>query len=155
MSLCYKLSPFQAHWGRWHCTRFLRLACLFTAHVGSGPSPISCGVFLPLLLLQAFLLMIAGRVPLILPSPAGLFVYSSVRDCPSPSLRHSGCPTLFATCLFYSYCLLFSLFFCFSLGANQSVQGAMLSWPRVVCGSMVYHLAHLVICFSQAGYLLS
>jgi hypothetical protein len=41
---CYKLSPFQAHWGRWHCTRFLRLACLFTIHVGSGPSPTSSPV---------------------------------------------------------------------------------------------------------------
>jgi hypothetical protein len=44
---CYKLSPFQAHRGRWHCTRFLRPACLFTVHMGSGPSPLSCGVFLP------------------------------------------------------------------------------------------------------------
>jgi hypothetical protein len=33
-----KISPFQAHWGRWHCTHFLRPACLFTAHVGSGSS---------------------------------------------------------------------------------------------------------------------
>jgi hypothetical protein len=46
-SLYYKLSPFQAHLGRWHSTRFLRSACLFTAHVGSGSSPLSCGVFLP------------------------------------------------------------------------------------------------------------
>jgi hypothetical protein len=46
MSLCYNLSPFQAHWERWHCTCFLRLACLFTVHVGGGSSPLSCGVFL-------------------------------------------------------------------------------------------------------------
>jgi hypothetical protein len=38
MSHCYKLFPFQAHWGRWHCTCFLRPECLFTAHVGSGSS---------------------------------------------------------------------------------------------------------------------
>jgi hypothetical protein len=31
---------------------------LFTAHVGSGSSPLSCGVFLPSPLLQAFLLLI-------------------------------------------------------------------------------------------------
>jgi hypothetical protein len=36
---CYKLSPFQAHWGRWHCTSFLRPACLFTVHMGYGSSP--------------------------------------------------------------------------------------------------------------------
>jgi hypothetical protein len=34
---------------------------LFTAHVGSGSSTLSCGVFLPLLLLQTFLLLIAGQ----------------------------------------------------------------------------------------------
>jgi hypothetical protein len=72
---CCKLSPFQTHWGRWHCTCFLRPACLFTAHVGSGSSPLSCGVFLPPLLLQAFWLLIAGHELLLL--PAGLFVYSS------------------------------------------------------------------------------
>jgi hypothetical protein len=60
-SHCYKLSPFQAHCGRWHCTHFLRPACLFTAHVGSGSSPFSCGVFLPLPLLQGFPLLITGQ----------------------------------------------------------------------------------------------
>jgi hypothetical protein len=53
VSLCYKLSPFQAHWGRRDCTCFLRPACLFTVHMESGSSPLSCGVFLPLPLLQA------------------------------------------------------------------------------------------------------
>jgi hypothetical protein len=33
-----------------------------------------------------------------------------VRDFPSPCLQHSGHPTLFATCLFCCYCLLFSFF---------------------------------------------
>jgi hypothetical protein len=60
-SLCYKLSPFQAQWERWHCTRVVRSACLFTVHVGGGSSPLSCGVFLPLPLLEAFLLLITGR----------------------------------------------------------------------------------------------
>jgi hypothetical protein len=41
--------------------------CLFTAYVGSGSSPLSCGVFLPLLLLQAFPLLIPGRVLVLLP----------------------------------------------------------------------------------------
>jgi hypothetical protein len=33
----------------------------------------------------------------------------------------------------------------FSLGGGWSVQGSMLIWPRVVCGSTAYHLAHLVV----------
>jgi hypothetical protein len=75
LSCCYKFSPFQAHWGRWHCTHFLRPACLFTVHVGSGSSPLSCEVFLPPPLLQAFPLLIGRHVLLLL--LAGVFVYSS------------------------------------------------------------------------------
>jgi hypothetical protein len=33
----------------------------------------------------------------------------------------------------------------FSPGGGLSVQGAMLIWPRVVCGSTMYGLAHLVV----------
>jgi hypothetical protein len=78
----YKLSPFQAHWGRWHCTWFLRPACLFTVHVGSGSYPLSCGVFLPLPLLQAFLLLTAGCVLLLL--PASMFFTAYVGGGSSP-----------------------------------------------------------------------
>jgi hypothetical protein len=39
----------------------------------------------------------------------------------------------------------------FSLGGGQSVHGAMMIWPRVVCGSTVCCLAHLVVCFSWVG----
>jgi hypothetical protein len=132
-SCCYKLSPFQAHWGRWHCTCFLRPACSFTAHVGSGSSPLSCGVFLPPPLLQAFLLLLAGCVLLLLPSPARLVYLQFCEGFPSPHLWCSGHPTLFAMCLivliaYYSVSL-------FSLGGSWSVQGAVLIWPRVVCGS--------------------
>jgi hypothetical protein len=49
------------HWERWHCTRVLWPACVFTVHVGGGSSPLSCGVFLPLPLSQAFLLLITGQ----------------------------------------------------------------------------------------------
>jgi hypothetical protein len=62
-----------------------------------------------------------------LPSLAGVFIYSSVRECPYPTLWSSGRPSLFATCLlnfFSAACLLFSLIFSlFSLGGGQSVQG--------------------------------
>jgi hypothetical protein len=57
----------------------LQLAYLFTVHMGSGSSPLSCGVFLPPPLLQAFLLLIAGHVPLLLPSLAWL-VYLQFSD---------------------------------------------------------------------------
>jgi hypothetical protein len=67
--------PFRSTVGRWHCIHFLRPLFLFTVHMGSGSSPLSSGVFLPPPLLQAFLLLIAGHVQLLL--PASLFVYSS------------------------------------------------------------------------------
>jgi hypothetical protein len=119
---------------------------LFTAYVGIRSSSLSWGVFFPPPLLQAFLLLVAGCVPQPLPSPAGLLWGIS----PPPHLRSSGCPTLFATCLFCCYCLLLRFFFLFSLGGGQTVQGAMLIWPRVVCGSTECHLADLVSASSQA-----
>jgi hypothetical protein len=64
---------------------------------------------------------------------------------PLPPLRSSGSPTLFATYLYCSYCLLFS--FSFFPRWGWSVQGAMLVWARVVCESTAYHLAHLVHVF--------
>jgi hypothetical protein len=42
--------------------------------------------------------------------------------------------------------LIIHFFFFFSLGGGRSVQGSMLIWPRVVCGSTVYRLVHLVVC---------
>jgi hypothetical protein len=89
----------------------LSQACVFIySSRGRWVFPHSCGVFLPLPLLQAFPLLIAGRVLLLLPSLASLFIYSSRRNFPSPPLRHSGHPALFAMCLFCCYCLLFRFF---------------------------------------------
>jgi hypothetical protein len=143
----YKLSPFQAHWGRWHCTSFLRPACLFTVHVGSGSSLPSCGVFLPPPLLQAFLLLIAERTPPIPLEPLwpGRLVYLQFREgFPSPPFSTQCAPPsllrVFILIAYYSVSL-------FSLGRGLSVQGAMLIWPRVVCGSTTYCLAHLVCVF--------
>jgi hypothetical protein len=152
-SYCYKVSPFQAHWGRWCYTCLLWPASLFTDHVGSVPSLLSSGAFLTQPLLKAFPLLVAGRVLPLLPSLAGLFIYSSVRDLPFPPLWHSGHPALFATCLFLLllFIIQFGFFLFFFLGGGPSVQGATLIWPRVVCGSTMCHLAHLVFCFSQAG----
>jgi hypothetical protein len=66
--------------------------------------------FPPTATLQAFPLLIAGvchRSCLLRP---GLFIYSSRRNSP-PRFQCSGCPTLFATCLFCCFCLLFSFSF--------------------------------------------
>jgi hypothetical protein len=142
-SYCYELSPFQAHWVRWHCTSFLRLACLFTAHVGSGSSPLSCGVFLPLPHLQAFPLLIAGCVPPFLPSLAWLVYLEFCEWSPPASLElrvpHPLCH------MSLLLLLLITQFLFFSLCGGWSVEGPMLIWPTVVCGSTAYHLAHLVI----------
>jgi hypothetical protein len=112
-SHCYKLSPFQAHWGRWHCICFLRPACLFTVHVGSGSSLLSCGVFLPPPLSKPSCSWLLGAAPL--PPepllPAWLVYLQSREGFPSPNLQRSGRPTLFPACLIYSYCLLLSFSF--------------------------------------------
>jgi hypothetical protein len=59
----------------------------------SGSSPISCGVFLPLPLLQTFPLLVTGHVPLLLPSLASLFIYSSCGKWAFPPLLWSFPPT--------------------------------------------------------------
>jgi hypothetical protein len=92
--------------------------------VRSGSSFLSCGVFLPPPLSQAFPLLVAGCTsPLLLESlQTTWLVYLQSREgFPSPKLRHSVLPTLFPACLYCSYCLLLS--FSFSPGGGQSVQG--------------------------------
>jgi hypothetical protein len=77
--------------------------------MGSGSSPLSCGVFLPLPLLQALLLLVAGHMP---PLPLAQPVYLQFWErFPSPNLRCSVHPTLFPMCLYCSYCLLLSFSF--------------------------------------------
>jgi hypothetical protein len=92
---------------------------------------------------------VAGWGPLLLPSLARWFICSSVRDAPPPFSAQGAPPPL--PCVFCCCCL-FSLFFSlFSLGGGQSVQGAMLIWPRVVYERTACHLAHLVVCVSRAN----
>jgi hypothetical protein len=132
------------------------LAGLFTVHMRERTSPALWWSFphysccYKLSPLQGY----GGGVPPLLPSPAGLITYSSTGECSSPTLQSSGCPALFAKCLVFFKCLFiiqFGVFSLFSVGGGQSVQRAMLIWPRVVCGSTTCHLAHLVAYFSQAG----
>jgi hypothetical protein len=126
------------------CSCLVWPACLFTIHMGSGSSPLSCGVFLPLPLSQASPLLIAGCVPPLLPSPAQLVYLQFCEGFPSSPLALSAPHPLCNVSLLFL--LLITQFLFFSLGGGQSVQGAMLIWPRVVCWSTVYHLAHLVVC---------
>jgi hypothetical protein len=69
---------------------------------------------------------------------------------PLSSALRAPCPLCYVSffvVVYYSVCFFFS----FSLGGGQPVQGAMLIWPRVVCGSTACRLAHLVVCFCRAG----
>jgi hypothetical protein len=121
--------------------------CLqFTWEVGLPPSPMEfSSLYHSNNLFRSWLL---GACPPLPPKPLRptQLVYLQFREgFPSPSLRCSVCPTLFPLCIYCSYCLLPS--FSFFPGGGQSVQGAMLLWPRVVCGSTVYREAHLVHVF--------
>jgi hypothetical protein len=79
------------------------------------------------------------------PARSGLFVYSSRKDSPPLLFRAQGAPPslLFVFIVLIAYYSV-SLF---SPGGGWSVQGAMLFWPGVVCGSTMYCLAHLVLIF--------
>jgi hypothetical protein len=84
--------------------------------------PLSCGIFLFLPLLQAFPLLIAGRVLLLLPSLAGLFIYCSVRDFP-PHFSAQGAPPSLL-CVFSIVIVYYSVwFFLFSLGGRSVCPG--------------------------------
>jgi hypothetical protein len=63
-----------------------------------------------LLFYKASCCKVAGQVPPLLCSLAGLFICSSMRDSPSPPLWHSGCPAVFATCLFCCFLIQFGFF---------------------------------------------
>jgi hypothetical protein len=82
--------------------------------MGSGSSLLSCGVFLPPPLSQAFPLLVAGCVPPLPPEPlqpTRLVYLQSWEGFLSPNLQHSVHPTLFPMCLYCSYCLLVSFSF--------------------------------------------
>jgi hypothetical protein len=108
--------------------------CLFIVDIGSGSSPLSCGVFFPPPLSQAFLLLVSGHAPLPPPSPArpGLFIYSSVRDSPLPLFGTQGTPPSLL-CVFIVLIAYYSSLSFFPVW-GRSVQGAMLIWPWVSVG---------------------
>jgi hypothetical protein len=80
------------------------------------------------------------------PAPAGasaaqpgLFIYSSGKDSFPPSSALSAPPPSFP-CVFIGLIAYYSVS-PFSPSGGRSVQGAMLLWPRVVCGSTVVPLS--------------
>jgi hypothetical protein len=109
-SHCYKPSPLQAYWGRWCHTCLLWLACLFTVHIrGCLFTPLWWKFHTTAAVTSFPLSKVAGWVLPLLPSPAGLFIYSSSGECSSPTLQSSGCPALFATCLFFQLLVYYSV----------------------------------------------
>jgi hypothetical protein len=103
--------------------------------------------FSPSVLSQAFQFLVAGRVAPLPPSLArhSLLIYSSVRDFLSPLFGAQDAPPSLQ-CVFIALIAYYSVSL-FSLGGGRSVQGAMLIWPRVVCGSTACRLAHLICVF--------
>jgi hypothetical protein len=116
--------------GRW---AFPTLLCSFppTATLTSFPAP-GCWACAPVptrgsLARLACLFTVPGRIP---------FPQSFALSAPHP-----------LSCMSLLLLLLITQFLVFSLGGGWSVQGSMLLWPRVVCGSTAYHEAHLVHVF--------
>jgi hypothetical protein len=111
--------------------------------------------FPPLPLSQAFLLLVAGHAPgshQRLSGPPGLFIYSSWKDSLPPIFGAQCTPPSFLRA--FIVLIAYDSVSLFSPGEGRSVQGAMLIWPRLVCGSTTYRLAHLV-CIFQAGHLVA
>jgi hypothetical protein len=94
-----------------------------------------------------------GEVAPLLPSPAHSFIYSSHEGLPLPHSLGLGvpCPLCYMSFFFFFFSCLFIIqfvFFSFFIppGWGSVCPGAMLFWPRVVCGSTACRLAHLVVC---------
>jgi hypothetical protein len=127
--------PLSKHWERSHCTHVLRPMCLFTVHVGSGSSLLSCGVFLPPPLSHTFPLLVAGRMPLLPPEPvrpAWLVLFR--RKDSLPPIFGAQCTPPSFLCVFIVLIAYYSVSL-FSPGGGSVCPGAMLLWPRLVCGS--------------------
>jgi hypothetical protein len=114
MSHCYKLSPFQAHWGGDTAPAFSGLCvCLqLMWEVGLPPSPVGFSFLCHSQKLSySWLLGTSPGSHRSLSGQAWLVYLQFQEGFPSPPLKSSGRPTLFPTCLYCSYCLLLSFSF--------------------------------------------
>jgi hypothetical protein len=114
---------------------------LFTVHVGGDLPPLSSEANHTLVTVTSLPLSKHTEGGGSTPAFSRQLVYLQFGGgCSSPTLQSSVHTPPFAMCLFFfcfsAACLLFSFFSLFSLGGGQSVQGAMLICPRVVCGIM-------------------
>jgi hypothetical protein len=110
--------------------------CLFTVHVGSGSSLLSCGVFLLChshKLSHSWLLGACPHSHQSLSCLPGSFIYSSGKDSLTPIFGAQCAPPSFPRV--FIVLIAYESVSLFSPGGGQSVQEAMLLWPRVVCGS--------------------
>jgi hypothetical protein len=69
---------------------------------------------------------------------------------PLPPFSTQGTPPSLL-CVFFAVIAYYCFFLIFSMGGVRSVQGAMLIWPRVVCGSTICCLAPPVVCIFPSG----
>jgi hypothetical protein len=130
---------------------FYRLSCSWL--LGGAAAPASCHVCLQFTwevglpsspvefsslhhshkLSHSWLLGARHRSHQSLSSLPGLFIYSPGKDSLPPIFSVQGAPPSFL-CVFIVLITYYSVSL-FSPGGGQSVQGAMLLWPRLVCGS--------------------
>jgi hypothetical protein len=86
------------------------------------------------------------------PAFSGRLVYLQFHEefpLPPSSVLRMSRPLCYVS--FLLLLLIIQFFFLFSLCGGQSVHGALLMWPSVVCGSTACRLAHLVVCFFPSG----
>jgi hypothetical protein len=81
------------------------------------------------------------------PACPSLFIYSSGKDSLHPIFGAQCNPPSFP-CVFIVLIAYYSVSL-ISLGGDRSVQGAMLIWPKVVCGSTAVLLSSSCLCFPK------
>jgi hypothetical protein len=123
LSLCYKLSPFQALGKVTLPPRCQACVFIYSSRGRWVFPPLLCSSP-PSATLTSIPAPGAGRTPPLLPEPlrpAQLVYLQSRGGFSSPNLWRSGRPTLFPVCLYCSYCLLLS--FSFFLGWRSVCPG--------------------------------
>jgi hypothetical protein len=133
----------------WVVLLLLPAAMFVYSSVGSGSSPLLWS-FPPSATLTSFPVPGCWGCTQLPPEPlqpTWLVYLQSWEGFPSPNLQCSVRPTLFPACLCCSYCSLLS--FSFFPGGGQSVQGAVLIWPRLVCGSTAVPLSSPYPCLPK------